>query len=470
MQRWHITAGLSAAAVLAALVVPALTGTPTFTLTPLAPPEATPPPQPLPDANPAAEGLLTLSAQLDQSALLQRAGEDRYLVVEVTAPDLAGDVRRPVHVAVVMDVSGSMAGRGKIDNARQAASELVSLLGPEDSYSLVTFSDTARTLIPSTTVERADLLQRTIRGIEPQGGTNLYDGMVAGMAQLESGGLGGVRRVVLLSDGIANIGVTDTAALARAAGSGVDSGVTVSALGLGLEYNEDLLAAMSDAGGGRYRFVDRPGQLSELFVEELQQMTRVAGREALVSVSLGSGVVIEEVYGYPYARTGDGFQVLLGDVHGGETRKVVARVRVPDQVVGPLDVASVDLRYRDPDTEVSVATRALAAAVVTPDAERAHASVNKPAAVQAGRAVTSSVRDRGAQALADGDQREATELLRNGADLLRKARVQYDAPELEAEIAEVAAQAASAPMAEAGSEEALFQVKRAKETARDYAH
>ncbi len=464
MQRWHLTLGLAGSAALAAFIVPSLRGQHQVPVSPGVDPGPT-----TTVVTPTGfDGALTLTAELDQGALLQGTGGDRYLVIEVAAPDMPGDVRRPVNLAVVMDTSGSMAGAGKIDNARMAAAELVSQLGPEDTFSLVTFSDQGRVVVPTTRVEDPARLERLVRGIRPGGGTHLSSGLDLGLAQLESAESTGVRRVVLLSDGMANIGTTDPATLARTAGSLVNQGITVSALGLGLDYNEDLLTAMSDAGGGQYHFVDRPGQLAAMFSRELEQMTRVAGREVAVDVRLPEGVQLEEVYGWSASTSTDGYQVFLGDVHGGETRKIVARVTVADDQLGRIDVADVSLRYTDADTDKQADEALAVQAEITRDDALAKASRNKDAGVAAARAHVGKLLDEGARSYDKGDVAGNQARLQEAQGLLTRFNRDYEAPELEQDVADLTVQAQAFSSAAPTSDAGIYQVKKAKEAARAY--
>lgn len=466
MQRWHLTAGLAGATALAALVLPTLRGT---TISEK-PPEVNPDgPDKEPVIVPEAVGSLLLRAELDREALLAGTAQDRYLVVEIEAPDLPDDVRRPVSLAVVMDVSGSMAGRGKIDNARMAAAELVAQLGPQDSFSLITFSDQGRVLQPLGRVEDVARTQRLILGIQPTGGTYLSSGVELGLDQLSDPSIEGVRRVVVLSDGMANIGVTDPVALARAAGQRVEQGISLSTIGLGLDYNEDLLTAMSDTGGGSYHFVDRPGQLASIFQSELHQMSRVAGREVSVDVSLPPGVILHEVYGYSATTTTDGYRVFLGDLHGGETRKVVARVRVEPGAVERFDVALVGLSYHDPETDKAAGRELAVVSAVSKDEQIVQRSVNKQAGVAAAKAHAGLLVDRSARSYAEGDIAGNQADLREAEALLNSLGSDYDAVELKGEAAGVGAQREAFQAAPAASsDEGLYQVKKAKEAARGF--
>lgn len=463
MQRWQLTTGLAASALLAAIFVPSLVRQAAVTT-----PTPAPVPKPLVEVTPApvasSDGALHLDAGLDQGSLMQSSGEERFLVIEVSADDIAGSERLPVHLAVVMDTSGSMGGKGKITNARMAASELVGLLGPDDTMSLVTFDDAAEVLITTTGADEASRMQRLISSIKPGGGTNIYDGLTQGQALLSDNSIEGVKRVVLLSDGMANLGVTDPAELARLSGSLVSEGISVSGLGLGLDYNEDLLAAMSDAGGGDYHFVDRPGQLSDMFSAELTQMGAVAGRGTTVDVSLADGVELLEVYGYDAARDADGYSVFLGDVHGGSVRKVVARVRVDDSRLGDLDVADVSLRYTDPgDRSLQTASAEVDATVTASEAVAIH-SISSRRGSAAASAAAAKMLDEGARELQSGNKAEATARLQEGEQLLRTLSRRYDSPDLEEMADDFAGQQADFSSAAEGH----YEVKKAKESARGY--
>jgi Ca-activated chloride channel family protein len=272
-----------------------------------------------------------------------------------------------------------------------------------------------------------------------------------GLSQLRDPAEEAVKRVVILSDGMANIGVTQPAELVRQAGSLASEGVTVSALGLGLEFNEDLLAAMGDAGGGSYRFVDRPGQLAELFTVDLK---------------LPPGVEVAEIYGYAGSRDRDGYHVFLGDIHGGETRKIVARVHVPDRDLGPVSIADVSLRYADPDSGDGVSTGDRVVATITPDPGQARASVDRGVARKAVQARSAQLLDAGARAWQDGDLLANQARIQEAEDLLTEASVSLGDAGLGEQAAHYASQRGAFAAAPASSEAGNYQLKKSKEEAR----
>ena len=476
MQRWQLTTGLAAGALLAAFIAPSVFRSGVMVPDPPAPPtpptpsitlEPTAAPVTLGDGQAHDRGL-SLTVALDQDAQLRSSGEERFVVLEVSADQLAGQTRQPVHLAVVMDTSGSMRGKDKITNARAAAIELAEMLGPEDTLSLVTFSDHAQTLIQRGSADEARRMRLLIEGIKPGGGTNLYDGMTTGQRLLQDTALAGVKRVVILSDGLANLGVQDPAELTRLAGSLVSEGVTVSGLGLGLDYDEDLLAAMSDAGGGGYHFISDATQLNGIFAGELTQMSALLARKVTVDVTLGEGVELLEVYGYDASTRLDGYQVFLGDLHGGATRKIVARVRVPDGQLGAQDVARASVAFTSAEDATPGLLTAHRALLVTDDLRAAEASVNAEAGAEAATAAAARLLEQSARAWAEGNTRATNDHLDEGATLLRSLSSRYNAPALDQMAQELESQKAEFSSASAGDEDGAYQLKKVKARARVY--
>jgi Ca-activated chloride channel family protein len=256
-----------------------------------------------------------------------------------------------------------------------------------DVYSLVTFADDATVVIPSTPVTDAYALHRAIDGILEGGGTNIYAGLDKGAIEVRrSLGEDRVGRIVLLSDGNANVGITDPDALGRYVATLASQGVTVSTVGLGLDYNEDLLARLADLGGGTYDFVDDPRELEAVFTDELERSASMVARSTRVEIELPPGVEPLEVIGWDATRTEKGWSVAIGDIHAGNARKIVARVRVSGATVGPLPVASVTADYHDVVDGVLAKSLASATADVTDRVEIVEASLDKETAVEAVRA------------------------------------------------------------------------------------
>lgn len=434
MARWHLTLALTATAAAALFIAPrlsALVSGPTPTpVTPIdVPPE---PAVPL--------GALRVEAGLDRLQVLGQ-GEERFLVITVDAPERGGDtIDRPVDLAVVLDASGSMSDRGKIDYARQAAKLLANSLDADDRFSLITFNDSARTLIPAMPVRDHHALERAIDGIFYGGGTNLFAGLEQGGDQvLNSVQPGMVGRVVVLSDGHANVGLTTPSAFAKLSSDLSAGGVAVSAIGLGRDYNEDLLAQMADIGGGTYDWVDDPRNLPVVLADELERTASVVARGVQVNVQLPPNVQPLDVLGWDARQVDGGWNVWLGDVYAGETRKIVARVRVQGNEPGAFQAATVQADYLDLLLDGPARTTAVANATLTRDRAAAAASMDRTRSLASQEAWGAWHLEQSTRAWEAGDRDEALRANREGRAVLHQAAVDFEDEELEASVQQLQA-------------------------------
>lgn len=480
MQRWHVTAGLAVLAVAGAVLAPRLSAliNPVEAPAPPPVPSVAPPapvepgvaavrvdPVPIPPEPATPSGHLVVEAGLDRTAVLQGRREERFLTITVTAPDNMGHTyRRPVDLSVVMDVSGSMSRRGKIDYAKRAAKVLAAAMRDGDTYSLVTFSDDARSVIPATGITHVGAVHSAIDRIQEGGSTNLYAGLTQGGAEIRRTLDGeNVGRVIVLSDGKANVGRTDTHSLAQLVGGLSGEGITVSTVGLGLDFDEDRMANLADVGGGSYDFVGDPSQLQAVFADELERTASVVARRTTLDIELPAGVEGIEVLGWNTRRTDAGWTLSLGDIHAGETRKIVARVRVTGDAAGTIDVADVAADYLDLVDGRQAESTASAAANVTTDSRLVARSWDKRKAAAASQAWGNHQLQLSARAYERGDVSAAQDLATESAKILRRASIDFEDADLAAEAAQVdelnSAYQAASPASGAGKRN----IKQAKE-------
>jgi Ca-activated chloride channel family protein len=423
--RWHLTLLLSAAALVGVALSPALRAARAPTPPPV-PPALDPPPPTVP---PATGTDLHLDAHLDRAAVLQGGDTLRYLVLTTSAP-AASTHRVPVDVALVVDTSGSMGADGKIEAARAAADELVDALRPGDRFSLVAFDDRARVLVPGAPFDGdTTRLHHIVAALKDDGGTALWDGLESGHAEI--GDAQAARKVLVVSDGNANVGETSPAAFVRAASAFASQGVSVSAIGLGSDFNETLLEGMADAGGGAYRFVGNPEELPAVIATELERTTQTVARSARLDVHLAPGVRLREVYGWDTTTNADGSaSIYLGDVAAGQARKVVLAVDVPDGTLGALSVAEATLTWAPVEGDSRLLTSAEAEARVTLQGAEVDASRDDAATVAATRARAGVLSRASSDAFRDGDPARARRLLQSVDDLIVEGLGTVDAPEL----------------------------------------
>jgi len=429
MQRWKMTTGLVGLAVVAVALAPRLRAALEHAEPARPPAVAQPPDAPTPVAPPPAHidpsGHLEVAVAVDQSAALAHRTSERFVTIDVRAPDDLGEqARRPVDLTVVLDTSGSM-NQGKLDQAKRATRHLASSMGADDTFSLVTFADRARVVQAAGPADVA-ALDRVLDRVWDYGGTNLYQGMSVGAKQV-AGREEAVQRLVVLSDGQPTVGRKDDASFQRLAAELAAGGVSVSTVGLGLEFNEDLLADVADLGGGTYDFVSDASDLASVFSDELDRTASVIARDTRVQLTLPDGIEGLEVIGWSATQSAGGWSVYLGDVFAGSHTRIVAKVRVDDDVpIGELPIEAVatydDLvdgrRARDADESLLT---------VTTDASAVAASVDPQAAALARRAYGNWYLQMSTRSYAEGDQR-ADELLEAGRRVLQEAaRLQPEA-------------------------------------------
>lgn len=251
------------------------------------------------------------------------------VLVRITPPAADVSAARPtLNLGLVIDRSGSMGGQNKIGFARDAAAFAVKELAPTDRVSLTIFDDKVETLAPNALASDRDRLLRLIAGIHPGGSTALHGGWAEGAKQVADNLIqGGLNRVLLLSDGLANVGESRPDAICTDVHARSVAGVGTTTLGLGNEYNEDLLEAMARSGDGNYYYVESPRQLAAIFQTELHGLTATVGTDVLLALEPAMGVTVADVLN-DLDRDPDG-RCKLPNLVSGFPVLVVLRLEVP---------------------------------------------------------------------------------------------------------------------------------------------
>jgi Ca-activated chloride channel family protein len=289
-------------------------------------------------------------ALADPKVLLDQRG-DTYVALGLEARTLDGKSARPtVRMALVIDHSGSMAG-AKLEHVKRAAQGVAARLGDQDQVALIQYDNSVQVLVPMSPLQGAGRtrLQAAIEGIQPGGSTNLHGGLEAGRDQaLASAAGAGVNRVLLLSDGLANTGVVAPAAIAATAQQAADRGVRISTVGVGLDYNEDLMEAIAENGRGQYSFVDNVGDMEKVFATELGALQATVARQVAVRIEpAAEGVAVVQALGYEARHEGNALVVSMADLFGGDRRQLLVKVRLPAKKLGLSDAVRVRLSYEE---------------------------------------------------------------------------------------------------------------------------
>lgn len=246
-------------------------------------------------------------------ALLHGVAQKLPVLVRIQAPDAdpaQQKPRPPYHLALVIDRSGSMSGE-PLREAVRCARYIVDRLQPTDLAALVVFDDRVRTLAPLAPVGERKALHAALAQVEAGGSTNLHGGWEAGMQQLlPQAKAAALARVILLSDGNANVGaITAAEPIAALCAAAAGQGVTTSTYGLGLNFNEDLMVAMARQGGGNPYYGATAADLHEPFTEEFDLIANLWARHLRLSLSAPDGVNIRLLNDYPVEER-DGFRFI----------------------------------------------------------------------------------------------------------------------------------------------------------------
>lgn len=257
--------------------------------------------------------------------------------------------RRPFNLGLVIDRSGSMAGRS-LKQALKASETLVDRLGPDDLLSLVVYDDTVETILPPGNVTDKQTVREMIRRVHAGGTTNLSGGWLKGCEHvLAHRGADMIHRVLLLTDGQANAGVVDPKVLIATARRKADDGVVTTTLGFGSNFNEDLLIGMAQAAGGNFYFIQTPDDAEDVFRIEVESLASVVAQNLVLTIAPvpDSGVQIRSVYSNYRSETQQNAMTLsMGDVYENEDKLLALELAIPAQMDPSSAIPLLAVSYR----------------------------------------------------------------------------------------------------------------------------
>lgn len=365
---------------------------------------------------------LTAEARLGHRKLVGDGDVTTFVMVEVHGSNEAQGTQTATQTAIVLDRSGSMAGE-RLTHAVRAARGFVSRAAPRDIVSITTFDDEAALLMAPRLVGEGFLshAESRLAGIRAGGGTCISCGLDRGVLTLRPAAnvdlsAGRVRRVVLLSDGAANHGVVDADGIDRLARRYRDQGVSVTTVGMGASYNEQILSALSRTTNGNHHFVGTPEDLPAVFEREAASLGRTVLANAEARIALAPGVELERLFDRAFRRQGDELIVPLGPMSAGDDRTVLLEVRLPSDR-GDRPVAEVDVAFRLPDGPEQQ-TRARELSLTVEDRGR-DGPIDSRVGMRIARARTVEAVDRATSLFKSGQALQASQELESRAAELR---------------------------------------------------
>ncbi|NEP86396.1 MAG: VWA domain-containing protein [Okeania sp. SIO2C2] len=348
--------------------------------------------------------------------------------------------RRSLNLNLVIDRSGSMGGK-PLRYAIKAAQKLVESLNPDDIVSVVIYDDSAETILPPQKAADKAKISTQINRIRAGGCTNLSGGWLMGCECVKSQQTEErLNRVLLLTDGQANMGITNPQALTKTAKQQAEQGIITTTLGFGTNFNEDLLIDIADAAGGNFYFIQSPDDAVDVYRIELESLTSVVAENLTVTLHPEPSVQISEVLNnYQSTTQGEAWEILLGDVYQVEAKQLALQLLIPPQKnPGPFTIATIEYQYQTTiDDNIQQVSEQIPVVITVGSAEEASRIEADMLVLEQTSQLKIARLKNEAIAMADrGQYKEAAEVLRSQVDEL-KSKLLNEIFEVAEEIAQL---------------------------------
>ncbi|MBF0431286.1 MAG: VWA domain-containing protein [Fibrobacteria bacterium] len=339
--------------------------------------------------------------------------------------------RSKVNVSLVVDKSGSMHG-DKIKRAKEAAEMMVELLGKDDVFSLVAYSSTVETLVPSTKLSDKQDVIKQIRKIRADGSTALFGGVSKGLAEVRKFLSPHIaNRVILISDGLANIGPSSPQALGKLGASAAREGIAITTIGLGLGYNEDLMVQLAQNSDGNHAFVENSNDLARIFREELGDVLSVVAQEVEITIECPPGVRPLRVIDRNAEIRGQKILLSLNQLYSNQEKYLLLEVEIPEEQTGiKRDIAKVNVVYSNIITQKKETITQTAMVSFDKSEATVKRKINKKVVVQKTKAIANERSKKAVQLRDKGDVQGASSLMMQNVELFKSQADVLEEPEL----------------------------------------
>jgi Ca-activated chloride channel family protein len=364
-------------------------------------------------AGPGAHGQVALS----HTRVLAGTNESVFAEVRLAADasERSGD-RAPLALVVVLDTSGSMEGE-KIDRAKDSVLGLLRDMRDSDEIAVVRYSSGAELVQPLARLgEVREGLTVRVRRLEAGGGTNIPSGLEMGLRTLSEAETGRVRRVVLVSDGLDST----RARAERLASDSAERGITVSSMGIGLDFDESYMSSVARDGHGNFAFVNDGAALAAFLTRELHEASATTVENATVRIALPKGMRFVHATGAAAHVEGDSVVLRMGSLFAGDERRSVVELttNLATNDVERLATEALWHRVGGEDADVHAPDLSLAATLDPAEVRRGEDG----AVLASATSVLASQRElEAAEAYSHGDQGRAQSLIQQNLGALRKA-------------------------------------------------
>ena len=268
-----------------------------------------------------------IRSEIASPVILENIQDKNYLKISLTGYPLEIKKRTPINLALVIDRSSSMSG-DRIEKARDAAIQAVHMLDTQDTLSIVTYDSNVEVIVPPTRVkDKNDLVNKIRRNTQPRGMTALFAGVSKGLDQVSKYlDREQVNRIILLSDGQANVGPTSVSELSGLAKIAAKKGVAVTTIGIGKNYNEDLMTAIANYSDGNHAFVENSSDLEATFAREFNDVMSVVAQDVEVTIKVANEVTPVRLLGREGEIRGNTVTVKLNQLYSNQEKYVMLEV------------------------------------------------------------------------------------------------------------------------------------------------
>lgn len=335
--------------------------------------------------------------------------------------------RPKVNLSIVLDRSGSMSGQ-KIEKAKEAAIEALRRLGPGDMCSVVMYDHNVQTIVPAQSARNIEWIESRIRTIGPGGNTALFGGVSQGASEIRKNlGGGYVHRIILLSDGIANVGPSSPEELGRLGAALLKEDIAVTTIGVGTDYNEDLMARLSQSSDGNTYFVESSRDLPRIFTAELGDVLDVVAKRVKITIECPEGIKPIRIIGRDGRIRGQTIELSLNQLYGGQEKYALVEVIVPKGNDGQdMDIAMAEVSYINAYTLNKGISRGNVKATFSRDMKIVEQSNNLPVQKELFFMENAIAQDKAIALSDEGKQKEAAAVLKTSAENIRGFGKKYN--------------------------------------------
>lgn len=378
---------------------------------------------------------ITLSVETDKPILPADQKQTAYLRIGLTGCPIEELPHRvPVNVAIVIDKSGSMSSDRKIEKAKEAALLAVDRLDCSDILSVIAYNHNVEVLVPATKLTDKRSVREEIRRLHANGTTALYAGVQKGADEVRKFLVEErVNRIVLISDGLANVGPSSPNELGRLGGClAREDGISVTTIGLGLGYNEDLMSKLAFNSDGGHYFAEKVCDLTEIFDKEFSRALSVVARKVQIEIICGEGMRPVRILGREGQIKDRCVTMDIQNIYGNHEKYVILEVELPAHSEGKIrELGNIHITYHDMETNTTQKVNGVADVRFSVSKEVVEKNINKRVMADVVELLAVERNEMAMKLRDEGRVEEARQKLQENTLYLQTAAKDYDCPRLD---------------------------------------